>query len=400
MPASFSTAHGIVGLRSRSYSVHSVLHFLVRDHHRVNFGLLHDHSVRWSFPSCFNYQPYGFIATLSRTISGIHILAAGKALHHGPLCSFQGIVNHVFSMAADCSVFAISVFTVFTVTRKILPSPTMQRQGWRILLATHCCIWAFASFTGFLALGMKWYTPATGNGCWLKQKPATIRILISIVPRWFFIISEILLYGYLNVFLHRHYKKHEMTFQLMQTNIHSIQIHVDVSHGTEDIATHSQAPPQPVTHIPRDSAPSSSLHSNEKRCVGLGTQAETLSQRETPSDSNEEFPVPCEFETIIDPTSALALATGIRKRRRSTYFAVNSRHERIQKILLLNAYPLGHIIFSIPGQVNRVMEFSGHTSKAGAFLQAFQYTVGFVNALTFAWNERVIQQLKKRFRRQ
>lgn len=57
-----------------------------------------------------------------------------------------------------------------------------------------------------------------------------------------------------------------------------------------------------------------------------------------------------------------------------------SREIDIQKLLLLNAYPIGYIILWIPGIANRFVELSGHRVRGLAIAQASTQFVGLANA--------------------
>lgn len=85
--------------------------------------------------------------------------------------------------ATDCAVLAIAICTVLAITRRG-PITAVHQGAWqrnRVVLVC-CAIWALPFFTGmtatkpseskaifshtlsgFLALGMGWYAPATGN---------------------------------------------------------------------------------------------------------------------------------------------------------------------------------------------------------------------------------------------
>lgn len=69
----------------------------------------------------------------------------------------------------------------------------------------------------------------------------------------------------------------------------------------------------------------------------------------------------------------------------------------VERILLLNAYPLLYIILWIPGLANRIVEASGHTSTVTQVLQLSTQFVGLANALTFGWNEAIARQLREKF---
>ena len=83
--------------------------------------------------------------------------------------------------------------------------------------------------------------------------------------------------------------------------------------------------------------------------------------------------------------------------RRDNSSPRNPRLTAVEKILLLNSYPLLYIILWIPGLSNRLVEASGHSSTALQVLQSTTQFVGLANAFTFGWNERVAEQLKHQF---
>ncbi|KAK2459958.1 hypothetical protein APHAL10511_008043 [Amanita phalloides] len=102
----------------------------------------------------------------------------------------------------------------------------------------------------------------------------------------------------------------------------------------------------------------------------------------------------------IPPSAAsitLASVMGLRRRRSPKSLYSNPQYQAIQRVLLLNAYPLAYIILWIPGIANRLIEATGHKSTAMQILQASTQLVGLANALTYGWNERVAKQLKERF---
>ncbi len=56
---------------------------------------------------------------------------------------------------------------------------------------------------------------------------------------------------------------------------------------------------------------------------------------------------------------------------------------QMQKIFLLNAYPIMYIILWIPGIANRIAEASGHSSRVVNILMASTQYVGLANAITY-----------------
>lgn len=86
-------------------------------------------------------------------------------------------------------------------------------------------------------------------------------------------------------------------------------------------------------------------------------------------------------------------------RREGPAHSRSPRFTAVERVLLLNAYPLLYIILWLPGLANRLIEASGHTSKVTQVMQLSTQFVGFANALTFGWNEEVARQMAKKFAR-
>jgi hypothetical protein len=67
-----------------------------------------------------------------------------------------------------------------------------------------------------------------------------------------------------------------------------------------------------------------------------------------------------------------------------------ARNKKIQRALLLNAYPIAYVLLWLPGLVNRLVELS--TGKSSFVLQVLQSStqfVGVANAITYGFNERM-----------
>lgn len=73
--------------------------------------------------------------------------------------------------------------------------------------------------------------------------------------------------------------------------------------------------------------------------------------------------------------------------------------DKVRKVILMRAYPFFYVILLIPGIANRMVEASGRTSKVTQLLQASTQFVGLANAITYGWNERILEELRERFGR-
>ncbi len=104
-----------------------------------------------------------------------------------------------------------------------------------------------------------------------------------------------------------------------------------------------------------------------------------------------------ELKVGHDKVSASSFSSSSAKPTGRHDLAFNEAH--IKKMLLLNAYPIWYIILWIPGIANRFVEATGHRSRVLAILQASTQYIGLANAITYGLNERILGQLKQRFRR-
>lgn len=73
--------------------------------------------------------------------------------------------------------------------------------------------------------------------------------------------------------------------------------------------------------------------------------------------------------------------------------------DKVKKVILMRAYPFFYVILLIPGIANRMVEASGRSSKVTQLLQASTQFVGLANAITYGWNERILEELRERFGR-
>jgi len=64
--------------------------------------------------------------------------------------------------------------------------------------------------------------------------------------------------------------------------------------------------------------------------------------------------------------------------------SIRGKEIKIQRILLLNAYPIGYVLLWIPGIANRFVELGGGKSRTLAIAQASTQFVGLANASMFS----------------
>ncbi|KAJ8507827.1 hypothetical protein ONZ45_g9844 [Pleurotus djamor] len=205
--------------------------------------------------------------------------------------------------------------------------------------------------TSFLALGKGWYGPVSGNWCWLVEKPPYLRYVLTHGWRYLFMLIEVGLSIYLHVYLRRHFRKARVPM-----------VYSTPTHATPP-STMSFAP---NPHLPADE--SVVIRINQE--ISQGTDAGAAYPGQYSHLDSKEIPAHLSSPNST-PTAKFQLDR-----------FENPRHKAVQRILLLNAYPLFYIILWIPGLANRVVEASGHSSKVTQIMQASTQFVGLANALT------------------
>jgi len=324
-----------------------------------------------------------FLNSLNGSVGGIVILATRKPLGASRACVFNGFVEQVTVQGTDTAILVIAIATVYTLTRRsaISSIPEQRRRYGQILLIC-VSVWALPFFTGFLALGMNWYAPASGNWCWIKAKPVYLRYVLTHGWRYLFIITEIGLYIFLHFRLRQHYRS---LMELQQTSL-TAPVAFTIEPNT------SKAAPGEKSAISRIQFATPTSTSQEMN--SLNSPATTYMQ-----GSQYNLPTPPPPSTFPPSAKSFTLAnvTGLRESKSSRALSSNPQYQAIQRVLLLNAYPLAYIILWIPGIANRLIEATGHKSTVFQILQASTQLVGLANALTYGWNEKVAKQLKERF---
>jgi hypothetical protein len=102
-------------------------------------------------------------------------------------------------------------------------------------------------------------------------------------------------------------------------------------------------------------------------------------------------------KTVSDVESGDVTST---QPKHATDFATmnRARNKKIQRSLLLNAYPIAYVLLWLPGLINRFVELTtGRTNFALQVLQSSTQFVGVANAITYGFNERVRRRLRDHF---
>ncbi|TFK33377.1 G protein-coupled glucose receptor regulating Gpa2-domain-containing protein [Crucibulum laeve] len=313
-----------------------------------------------------NLATSDFLNALDISASGFWIVVRGQGLQEGPLCVANGFIGQLTVQGTDCAILAIALVTVYTITRHNTVGPVNASWNRSTIIRVTFAIWILPITTSCIALGMKWYEPASGSWCYIIDNPRYLRYLLTHGWRFLFFSVDIGLYTYLYLYLRNHYRKL------------SKMLGTELSHELADWTE-------------KDGQTASSRFSNIKESPGSATD----SSYTPPSNAKSSSSHPS-FYSHINITWKTILS-----HRRISHTTTNEssihevRHRYIQHVLLLNAYPLAYMLLLIPGLANRLVEASGHTSKIMQALQASSQFVGLANALTYGWSENVAEQLRK-----
>ncbi|KIJ30397.1 hypothetical protein M422DRAFT_268047 [Sphaerobolus stellatus SS14] len=311
---------------------------------------------------CFN--------ALGNCVSGLYILVQRQYETPGPACIANGFIEQFTVQGTDCAILAIAIITVHALTRTRGLAPSEPYWPAKTVIIVTAAIWILPLFTSILALIMKWYAPASGSWCWLVANPKYIRYILTHGWRFLFILIEIGLYLYLHLYLRKHYRRmaEVMDSQTSTTRVQAIPP-TSISYGNSNPSIANSSP-----NLLTSSNPSIA----EKRQDLIGFRSPMLT-----GGANQSRRV-----WILGHRGSNSHSGSERH---------HPRYKPIQRVLLLNAYPLAYLILWIPGIVNRLIEASGHSSRVTQILQASTQFVGLANALTYGWNEQIAEQFRIKF---
>ncbi|SJK96871.1 uncharacterized protein ARMOST_00117 [Armillaria ostoyae] len=290
------------------------------------------------------------INATTNVISGSVVLSAGS-LSRTPACIANGFIEQLSVQATDTSILAISIVTIMIVTASQDSSWNAKSDKNKERFVVIVCIytWVMPVLTSFIALGKGYYTAVSGNWCWLTPEPVYVRYVLTHGWRFLFIFIEIGLYTYLYIYLRRQMKVRNLVST--RSTPHS---RMNLRNGFHDLEQTSGS-------IQMDEFPI------KMAC--------------------DQPPTPY-VETKNDPSSPRSVVVSLPPHP-------HDLQKQISRMLLLNAYPIAYILLWIPGICNRLVEASGHSSRVLQIMQASTQFVGFANALTYGWNERVARSLRE-----
>ncbi|KAF8334377.1 G protein-coupled glucose receptor regulating Gpa2-domain-containing protein [Amanita rubescens] len=323
-----------------------------------------------------NLATSDFLHSLNNVVPDLHIVSHKKDLARSPACVFNGFATQVTVQATDCAVLAITITTVYAITKRAtISSMSGGRWEWRWIVLLTCSIWILPIFTGFLGLAMEWYSPVSGSWCWLEAKPVYLRYVLMHGWRFLFIFIEIGLFIYLDIHLRRHYRM-----------------------VSESISSRNMASRIAFDEPRRESAMRPPVGGFSMHVLNAGEKLGGAHDRYAASPSEASNVGLIEQNKSRRVFHWFSRISGLRgTSQTASSFSSDTQHQAVQRALLLNAYPLAYIILWIPALANRLIEATGSSSIPMQFLQVTAQLIGLANALTYGWNEKVAELLKEKF---
>lgn len=352
----------------------------------------------------FNLAVSDFINSLTNCISG-SIYVTNHELIAGPACTFNGWITQLSVQATDFSILAISISTLYVVTRhaRLDAIPVVKR----VLLCLAVWIMPLISSTTVTALGeMK---PVSGNWCWISKDRPDLRYGVAHGWRFAIILATICIYVYIYQYLSRHFRSLVVptvfTTRQAEGEHQGWERNWPESHSYKDDYSQESSIPLPGrsffdTSPDPQHGPVPSYGQETYQHPGVSTEISStyhnaFQQKKLPSP-----PTPQASSGLFSQGSRQASSGGGPPRRTNARGSETVEAE-IKRMLLLNGYPIMYILLWIPGLTNRAIEASGRPSSSSvlAAMQCSTQFVGFANALTYGLSREMRQTLGRDLRR-
>ncbi|ERF76987.1 hypothetical protein EPUS_06855 [Endocarpon pusillum Z07020] len=320
-----------------------------------------------------------FINSFNHTVSGSFGLAnrhKAQPLSPGKSCVANAWITQVSVQAVDFNILIISIVVLLCIRQQKLASqPSMKRTVLLCVIA-----WIPGLITSFTGLILNAYGPVSGNWCWIKPDLLGLRYLLTHGWRIAIFLATIGIYTYVYIHLKRVYGNFTaLTTANAHSTVFNDQDLVDnkytlstSSHDGRELLVSGHIMGRTSCAVSRDSERQfreckEGMISISSHTQVLGSKSQSL---ETPQTTRTE-----QISPLRQPKG-------------------QGQTPSIEKILLLNGYPILYIVLWIPGMFNRALE---STIGSPDWLKALQSTtqfVGLANAFTYGYNE----QLRQRWR--
>lgn len=304
-------------------------------------------------------------------------------------------------------------------------------------------IWVIPLTTGCIAVALGVMMPAGANWCWISAARTDLRYALSHGWRFVIIAAIICIYGYVYWYMSRHFKS------LAATEARSSNYYSYNNNNNSMVTGHSRTDSRPsmqkhpyAMHVvaeeqeSRSRTPDVLVLQQPGRCLDnrrdvVGRSWLRLSsQRSSSSEHHKDFPQPPDSavakENIsIQPGAVGDFADGSGE---DPYYIVGTQNmhlarsgtmgtsdtlstcthtlarvetqkspratrvkREVQKMLLLNAYPILYVLLWIPALVNRLLQAANHETSSRLLdaLQTSSAFIGLANGITYGFNQQL-----------
>ncbi|KAK8017893.1 hypothetical protein PG993_014219 [Apiospora rasikravindrae] len=298
--------------------------------------------------------------SMNNSISGvITMLNYQKAepLSPGLACTINAFVGQFSVQAVDFNILIMSVMVLLMLrTRRLSTEPARPK-----ILLICVLAWVPSAITSSIGLGLDAYGPVSGNWCWIKPQEASLRYALTHSWRMAIFLATLVIYTYIYIHLKRTFNSFVLS--------------------TSDITTHSLAPTLPAGGKANDN-PDTTETSDiiVKRTFHVDAGFSSL-----------ESTAPAAFANASSGKSTTTAT--------STGGARHASNSNLRRMLLLNGYPVLYMVLWIPGIATRLVEaVRGASPLWLVVMQASTQYVGLANAITYSWNEKMTERIKRLLR--
>ncbi|CAG8978077.1 hypothetical protein HYALB_00000749 [Hymenoscyphus albidus] len=303
-----------------------------------------------------NLAAADFINSFNNTVSGLWILGNGD-LSVGGKCSLNGWLGQLSVQGVDFAILLIAIATVMSLLGKHGMFDTSIKS--KVILTT--AVWLMPVITSFTALGLKAYTPVSGNWCWISAEKPILRYGLTHVWRFIIIFVTVCLYVYLYIYFRSELKE-----------IAALRRPSDASFATS------------IMDAPKEEDEEFEMRDKEMRLNSF---------------SHEDDSVPISSSKALTNFTSYEQQYGSATHEQTLEYdrsaSLVKKQREIQKVLLLNAYPIAYVILWLPGLINRLNELNGNHSRVLQIMQSSSQFVGLANAITYGYNEGIKRQMRK-----
>ncbi|KAJ5041812.1 uncharacterized protein L3040_005378 [Drepanopeziza brunnea f. sp. 'multigermtubi'] len=322
------------------------------------------------------------INAVNNSSSGLWVVIKNERLKAGNACTLNGFVGQLSIQAVDFSILIITMITMWIVTSN---NSSRELSLGQIMLS---CLtpWLLPVITSCIGLIEGLYVPASSNWCWLKQEPTYLRYVLTHGWRFAIIAAVLCMCIYIQIHIRRHAR---MMSQMVQSE--EVQGWREANKRNLDEKMGYDIEMQTTTSD--GSAPSSSSTRGDGHVCRC---SENTFEEIVPLP-----PSPTPYQTKMDRLRGAITRPPPDPQNVAILRSQGKRDHQlsIQRAMLLHAYPIFWIVLWIPGIAMRITQASGGKSRFLEFAQSSTQFIGFANALTFGWNEKIGQQLQAKIRR-